>query len=283
MPVEHLSNAKPARHIETPSPGSPFSIAWQDLVESLERSSVWIHAGWIDIVWQFRRTLIGPFWHTISLAAFVIVMGVLWGSMLGQDPVEHFRFVGTGLIVWTLISSFIMNGAGCLISGQGTALQTRFPYMAFAFGNVWRALLLFGHHIVLYILLIVFTLHWPGWKLFLVFPAMLLLLANGIWVSLLFGMMSLRRRDLVPAVSSAMQIMMFVTPVFWPKDRLGSKLAYIADLNPLYHMMRILRDPMLGLLPPLTSWMWTGGSLIVGTAITFWFYGRYRDRFAYWY
>src|SRR3990170_2795263 len=67
------------RSVVTPAPGHPLSIALDDLAESLRRSAVWLHTGWIHVVWRFRRTRIGAFWHTLSLAVFVIVMGVLWG------------------------------------------------------------------------------------------------------------------------------------------------------------------------------------------------------------
>jgi ABC-type polysaccharide/polyol phosphate export permease len=80
-----------------------------------------------------------------------------------------------------------------------------------------------------------------------------------------------------------MQIMMFVTPVFWPKELLGPRLAAAAELNPFYHLVRILRDPLLGTVPPLTSWLWASGTLVLGGALTFWLYGRVRNRLPYWY
>jgi ABC-type polysaccharide/polyol phosphate export permease len=159
----------------------------------------------------------------------------------------------------------------------------RYPYIAFTFAHVWRALLLFAHHFVLYIVVMVITLHVPGWPVLLAVPALALIAANGIWLSLLFGMASLRWRDLIPATTTAMQIMMFVTPVFWSKEMLGPELAFAADFNPLYHFVRIAREPLLGTVPPLTSWIWVAGTLVCGMTLTLWVYGRFRDRMAYWY
>ena len=102
-------------------------------------------------------------------------------------------------------------------------------------------------------------------------------------MSLLAGISCLRFRDLTPAIASGMQILMFVTPVFWPPEMLGSRLAFIAQLNPFYHLVLILRDPLLGNVPPLASWLWAIGFLAVGGVGTLFVYGRYRDRFAYWY
>ena len=72
-----------------------------------------------------------------------------------------------------------------------------------------------------------------------------------------------------------MQITMFVTPVLWPKDLLGSNLAFAADLNPLYHLTRIMRDPLLGVAVPLEEAGF--GPLphsFMGSIVTFWVYGK---------
>lgn len=278
-----MSTKANTRVVVLPAPGSPFAVACRDLGEAARLAPVWLHAGWIDVVWRFRRTRIGAFWHTLSLAAFVLVMGVVWSTILHQDPYHYFRYVTVSMIVWSLIASFITEGTGVLVAGQATALSMRFPYVAFAFAHVWRALLLFAHHFVFYIVVLVGTLFSPGWAIFFAIPALLLLIANGVWMSLLAGIICLRWRDLIPAIFSAMQIAIFVTPVFWPKEMLGPKLAFAADFNPLFHLVLILRDPLLGTVPPLESWLWASVTLIVGSVVTLWVYGKQRDRMPYWY
>ena len=139
------------------------------------------------------------------------------------------------------------------------------------------------HHFIFYIFIMLITWKSPGWTGLLAIPALFLLAANGIWMSVLSGMICLRWRDLVPAIFSAMQISIFITPVFWPKELLGPELAFAADLNPLYHLVRIMRDPLLGIMPPLTSWLWVIATLLIGSLMTLWLYGKNRDRMPYWY
>lgn len=271
------------RVIVSPTPGGPFAVALDDLVQAVRLAPVWLHAGWINVVWRFRRTRLGAFWNTLGLAAFVLTMGTIWSTILRQDPTQYFRYVTVSMVVWSLIASLVNEGTGVLIGGKNTALSMRFPYPAFALAQVWRALLMFGHHFVLYVAVMVFTLHSPGWAVLLAVPGLALILANGVWVSLLVGMLCLRRRDFVPAIAAIMQIMMFVTPVFWPKDLLGPEFAFAADLNPFYHAVKIVREPLLGGVPPVESWLWVAGSLAIGATFTAWVYGRCRNRLAYWY
>jgi len=272
-----------AQTVILPTPGHSLVVAWRDVVDGARLAPVWLYTGWIDVVQRFRRTRLGQFWHTLSLAAFILVMGVLWSTILRQDPIDYLRFTTTSLIVWSLISGLVTDGTMVIINGQATALSMRFPYTAFAMGHVWRGLLMFAHHFVLYILVMTATLYPPGWTGLLAVPGLLLVVANGFWMSLLVGMLALRRRDVIPAVGSAMQIMMFVTPVLWPKELLGPKLAFAADLNPLYHLVRVARDPLMGLAPGIENWAWAIGLLLVGGGATLWLYGRWRNRMPYWF
>jgi ABC-2 type transport system permease protein len=271
------------KEIVSPDPGRPFTVAFHDLAEAANLAPVWLNAGWIDVVWRFRRTRLGPFWHTLNLAAFVLVIGVVWSAMLHQDPLSYFRYVTVSLIVWGLIASFITDGTNILIAGQSTALSMRFPFVAFAFAHAWRALLLFAHHFAFYVAVMVGTLTSPGLSVLLAIPGLALVVANGVWMSLLSGIVCLRWRDMAQATSSAMQIAMFITPVFWPRTLLGPELAFVVDFNPLYHLVQIMREPLLGNLPPFESWLWASITFIVGSTITMWVYGRNRDRLPYWY
>jgi ABC-type polysaccharide/polyol phosphate export permease len=267
----------------SPAPGGPFAVAMQDIRDAFHYSPVWLHAGWVEVVWRFRRTRLGPFWHTLGLAVFVIVMGVIWSKVLKQDPVSYFQYVSTSLIIWSLISTLANDGTAILINGQYTVLAMRYPYIAFAFAHVWRSFLLFLHHAVLYAVIMVATFYNPGGALLLAIPGLLLVLANGVWVSLLFGMIGLRRRDFGPAVASGMQLLLFATPIFWQKDLLGAQYAWVSDYNPFYHLLNVVREPMLGRVPTTESWLWACGTLVLGTLATLWLYGRKRDRIVYWY
>ena len=57
--------------------------------------------------------------------------------------------------------------------------------------------------------------------------------------------------------------------------------AFIA-LNPFYHLLSIARDPLIGQVPPLESWLAAIGLALVGCAGTVWLYRRAQPRIAYW-
>jgi hypothetical protein len=49
----------------------------EDLLHGLQRYDLWGRIGFMEIKRRYRRTLIGPFWSTISLAVFIAVMSAV--------------------------------------------------------------------------------------------------------------------------------------------------------------------------------------------------------------
>ena len=276
-------NSDGEREFVSPHSGNALQITFDDMKDAIKQAQLWLHLGWVDVIWRYRRTRLGALWHTLALGSFVLVMGVIWSTILKQDIKQYFLYVSTSLVSWSLISSFITDATGVFVNGMTTALTVRYPAAAFGLAHVWRSLLLFAHHFLVVVFVFVITLHAPNLNALYIFPALVLVLMNGLWLSVFVGLVCLRRRGMIPAIGTAMQIAIFVTPVFWQRKLLGEKLDFAADLNPLYHLVQILREPMLGAPPVASDWLWSVGFLFFGCLITAWLYGSYRDRFAYWY
>jgi ABC-type polysaccharide/polyol phosphate export permease len=116
----------------------------------------------------------------------------------------------------------------------------------------------------------------------LLFPAALFfVVANALWVGILLGLMCARFRDIPQIIASLMQVALFLTPVMWKADMLGRNI-FAAKINPLFHFLEIVRQPLLGGAIPTTSWlvviMITGGGYLIALGI----FARFRARIAYW-
>ena len=61
-----------------------------------------------------------------------------------------------------------------------------------------------------------------------------------------------------------------------------SKHRWIADSNPFYHMVQIMRSPLLGQAPDLLSWAVTILMAITSLALALFVFVRYRHRIIFW-
>ena len=113
------------------------------------------------------------------------------------------------------------------------------------------------------------------------FLGVVLITLNGIWVTMLLGVICTRFRDLAPLISTVVNLMFLVTPVFWYRDMLKDRVV-IADANPFYHLIEIVRAPILGDFPSSTSYIFCISSIFVGFLITIFISARMEKRVPFW-
>jgi ABC-type polysaccharide/polyol phosphate export permease len=258
--------------------------AADDLLRGFGKRELWGRLGWLDVKRRYRRTTIGPFWNSITLAIYVITVGTVGAAIWHQNIYDYLPFLVSGMIVWTLVSSIITDSCGLFIAGQSLFRNIRLDYSVLAYAMVWRNFLVLLHNFAVYFLVVlVLKPSLLSFTALLAVPGLALVLMNGVWVSLLLGMLCLRFRDVPQLVSSIMQIAMLITPLFWPADTLaGIKRFVFVDLNPLYHVVDVVRAPLLGRVPEAISYGAMIAMTIGGWWLTYAMFKRFRKRIAYW-
>jgi ABC-type polysaccharide/polyol phosphate export permease len=139
----------------------------------------------------------------------------------------------------------------------------------------------FLHTIVIYIPVAIFFGIWPGSSALLVLPGLALLLANLFWMALVLGILASRFRDIIQMVTTLIQIMMFATPIMWPVSSLKGE-TWIAEVNPVYHFIELIRAPLLGTPPALLSWVVSVATVVVGSGAALYLLNRASKRIVFW-
>ena len=65
-----------------PPAASQIAAALLDLVKGARSFHLWGLLGWQDVRRRYRRSIIGPFWLTISMGVLVAVLSILYGALL---------------------------------------------------------------------------------------------------------------------------------------------------------------------------------------------------------
>jgi ABC-2 type transport system permease protein len=263
--------------------------AIDDLRSGWHQRELWAHLGWQDIRQRYRRSVLGPVWISITMAVTAIALGILYGSLFQTKLSVQLPYVLVGMIIWGFISGCILEGSEVFTANVGLITYLPAPLSVHVYRLLWRQILFFLHNLVVYVvMLFVFPQH-LHWTDLTAFPAFGLLVANGAWVALLFGVVTTRFRDLTPIVQALVQLAFFLTPIVWMYQTLldspnpaVAERAHIAEINPFLHFVEILRRPMLGEPQEARFWYVTLGITVVGWALTLYVLRRYRARVAYW-
>jgi ABC-2 type transport system permease protein/lipopolysaccharide transport system permease protein len=255
--------------------------AIDDLTAGLRRYPLWGMIGFHEMRQRYRRSVLGPFWITISMGVMVLALGLLYGKIFNQDLALYLPFLSAGFVVWGLLSQLILEGSQAFISSEGMMRQLAAPVSLYVYRVVWSNLLIFAHNIWVFVGVAIWFGVDVGWSSLLVIPGLALLLINGVWVGLLFGLLSARFRDVPLILGSIVQVMFFITPVIWRPSMLPER-ALLLDLNPFFHVIEIVRAPLLGMPPQWENWFASLLITLVGWAVTLVLFATYRWRIAYW-
>lgn len=263
-------------------PASQFALARFDLVEGARASHLWGRLGWQDIRRLYRRSTLGPFWITISMGLLVAALGTLYGSLFQIEMAVYVPYLTLGWVVWTLVSGCITDGCTAFVSASSIIQQARLPLSVHVYRGVWRNLITFFHNAVIFVAVAVLFAIWPGWVGLLAIPGLLLVCINGVWVGIMLGIFATRFRDIPPIIASIVRIAFFVTPIIWMPELLPKRALVPLAFNPFYHVLEVVRAPLLGEIPGTTSWLAMIGFTLVGVTATLLIYVRFRWRIAYW-
>lgn len=205
--------------------------------------------------------VLNPLFHTLLLA-FVM------GQLFHQDIRDFAPFVFSGTIVWEFVTSSVNAGCRTFINAGGYIKQFRQPLAIYPLRNVVANITVFALALSG---LIVWVLLWKpnnfGWSWFslvLVFPLYLLFA----WpVAIIVGFINTKMQDFVHLVRLLLHALWFASPVFIrPELFMKSGLWFLVEINPVYHLLNVIREPLLdGSFPGMVNYL-----VVLGMAMVFW-------------
>lgn len=273
---------------DEPSQSKTLAAAWADLFRGFSQRELWLQLGWQDIKQRYRRSVLGPLWITIATGVMALALGLLY-SVLFKIPVAQFLpHVTVGLIMWNFIAGCIKEGSEVFIANEGLIKQLPSALSVHVYRLVWKQTLFLMHNMVIWVILMAIFPRPLGWDILLGIPALALLIANGVWVTMFFGIVATRYRDFSPLLEALTQLLFYVTPIVWTTETLYSQggavseRAKLAMINPLYHYMEVIRAPLIGAPIHPLNWIVVGCCTVIGLFIAMLAMRQWRFRVSYW-
>jgi len=256
-------------------------IKW-DLIEGLKRWRIWINLAWGEIHSRYGRTLIGVSWNVISFGLFCLAIIVIFGALSESGSGRFGPHVVIGYLVYMFITSLVTDSCGVLVQNQSWLKSARMPYGIFIYKGIMKGLIVLGFNLIAAVaILVIFfdlDLHKAQW---LIAPAFLVILLNGIAMYMLLGSLCARFRDLTHLVITLMRFAFFVTPIMWEAGNFGMR-GKIAMYNPLTHYIEIIRKPLIYGDPAFLSWTIVLCITVLLWVMAIFIFVLYRKKIIYW-
>ncbi len=234
-----------------------------------------------DVVRRYRRSRVGQLWLTLSMAAMILGLGIVYSGLFGSSMADYLPHLATGLILWGLISQTLTESCGSFTENESIMRQIGLPRFTYLLRTIARNIFIFAHNLI--ILPVVYLLTWSpiNWHVLLFIPGLLLVLGNLAWIGYVLAIVSARFRDIPQIVASLIQVAFFMTPVLYKASQLGPNHPVVV-LNPFAKMIEVMRAPLLGVMPSLDSYLFLIAMLVLGWLFALVFAGKYSHRVVYW-
>lgn len=272
-----LAQQQPERNTEL----TPIRAFVADLRDGMQAWRAWTSLALLDIKHKYRRSVLGPLWITISMFVLILGVGLLYSQLFRMDLREYLPYIALGDIVWIYISTAIQEGCTTFTASENLIRSMRLPMTLHVMRLVTRTFIVFLHGAIAYIPFALYLKVQPELIWLLAVVGIAAIVIATIPVAALFGVLSARFRDLQPAISNFMQLGFFMTPIIWKADMLGPH-RWVADINPIYHFIQLVRMPLMGQFPASLSYAYVAVFIVVAFVISTPILAANRRKISFW-
>lgn len=214
----------------------------------------------------YRRTALGPLWQLVGPALFVAFLGLLYAEIGSVQPETFIPHLAVGLVVWTLISQFVIRSATIYQRNRAQILQGTMKLKEVILVESANNVLIFLHQLPIVVAVFIIYRVSLSADVVVSLVGLMAIIANGIWVTQVFGILGARYRDLPEVFQAVMRIAFLATPILWMPSSTGrgSIMGAFLLFNPFYHFVEVVRAPLLGQPTTAISWMVVLGFTVIG-------------------
>ncbi|MCC7418349.1 MAG: ABC transporter permease [Acidobacteria bacterium] len=239
--------------------------AFGDVARSAGLWHIWVRLGLQDVRHKFRRSTVGPAWIFLNLGFLIAAIGVIYGRLLGQDMHDYIPYLTAGLVIWQYLTSSVSEGAHAFVNSEGYIKQISLPIYVYIFRCLVNVAVTGAISFAVFLVVAALYRVRVGAGTLWVLPGLAILMACTLCAIAILAHLHARFRDIAPMASVAMQMAFYVTPIIYRAESLHS-LRWVVDLNPLYHLVEIVRRPLVAAEPAASVSYLAAGLLLAALA-----------------
>ena len=258
-----------------------YSKAINDIVRGAALWRVWTYQAWHEMTARFKRTFLGSFWLAGPMLVTSFCMALVWGGLMGRNMHDILPYITGGYLCFALVGFMFGEGPELFLGAGNTIKNHAYPFSYYVFETACKSVLTFSHNAIIFFIVsaCVGNLAMPHWTFLIGMP--IVLVTVMCWGTVI-ALLSARFRDLRFLLPYFGQLMFYVTPIIWRVGDISTKRAYVAQFNPLYGLLEVMRAPLLGHAPPAHAWALAIGTMVSGVVTWALVFPAFRKRIPFW-
>lgn len=254
-----------------------MSSLFRDMGKSLRHPAFWALASWLDVVVKYRQSRLGVLWLLAPALVYTYGLGSFFATMMGMSIRNFAGYVAVGWLVFRVLQSVIIESTSAFPSAASFILDGHVRLTDFVLQVAAKAMFYFltSLPVAAFALAMHPDLQFGG--VLLAFLSLPLILINALWIGVVFSLIGARFPDLNQFIGNVFMFAFLFTPIIWHADTVpaGSIRGALMRFNPLFHMVEVVRAPMLGDVVEVSTLYYLGIMTVCGWIAAALAYRRY--------
>jgi lipopolysaccharide transport system permease protein len=211
-------------------------------------SEVWRYKSFLlnwtqrDLQVRYKGSVLGVLWNFLTPLASLLVYFFVFSRISGSDVPNFLIFLFSGLTAWLFFVQSITNAPTALLNSSNIMSKVYFPLEILIISNIISNLVNFFVSFGL-VLLVILVMKAPLSLNILWVPVIALLQAWFLYSSgLLFSCIGTIIKDLSQIITTALGLLMFITPIFYKAESITLKYAWLLKIQPLAALITLYRN-----------------------------------------
>ena len=206
-----------------------------------------------DFVTFYKQTILGPLWYIIQPLVNSVIFTIIFSRVaeIPTDGMPPFLFYMAGTVTWGYFAACLTQTSNTFVTNREIFGKVYFPRMTIPISIVITGLFQFMIQFVIFIGFLLYFWY-RGTQvvptiMILTLPLILLQMAVlGLGMGMLISSLVTKYRDLTFAMTFAVQIWMYLTPVVYPLTQVPEHYRNLYALNPMVSVVETFRGAFLG-------------------------------------
>jgi lipopolysaccharide transport system permease protein len=207
----------------------------------------WTHLSLSDLRSRWRRSFFGVLWTIIQPLGMTLLLALVFGRIFKVEVREYAPYILSGMIVWEFMTATAVNGALAFVQADAYIKQCHHPLAIYTLRTVFTNIMVLGLSMFSLLGWVLWVMPQNfGWTWLAALSAFPILILIAWPMATFLAYIATRFRDLPHALGLILQAMWFVSPIYFEAKLFkGGDLHWLVDYNPIYHLLEIVRAPML--------------------------------------
>ena len=235
-----------------------------------------------DFKKKYKRTVLGMIWSVLSPLFTLLVMRLVFTQFFGRNTPHYTTYLFCGNLIFSCFSESSSQGMQSLMGNAGIFTKVNIPKYLFLFSKNIKTFINFILTLGVFFIFCILDKITFTWKfIFLLYPIVCLVLFN-IGVGLVLSAWFVFFRDIQYLWSIFLQLLMYMSAIFYTIDNYSPMAQNLFLLNPIYLFARYFRKIVIeATIPTIWFHLLMIGDVVIVLTLGCWIYKKYNTRFLY--